>query len=216
MTPGQEGMIGAVKKAEELLKSTPNSFMPQQFKNPANPEVHRKTTAREIWIDTDGKVDILVAGVGTGGTITGCGEVLKQKNGDLHVVAVEPAESPVLSGGEPGSHQIQGIGAGFVPEVLNRDIIDEVMTVSTQEALETAEKLGIYEGIHGGVSSGANLRAAMKLAQREENKGKTIVTFVCDTGERYISTALYDKLPDSQTAEQIENVFEEKPQNARE
>ena len=192
LTPAELGMVGAVEKAEELVAQNPNSFMPQQFKNPANPQIHRETTAKEIWIDTDGKVDILVAGVGTGGTLTGCGEVLKEKNKDLKVVAVEPKESPILSGGKPGPHKIQGIGAGFVPDVLNVGIIDEIIQVSNQDAIETARRLALKEGILSGISGGANVWAAIQLSQLRENEGKVIVTFICDTGERYISTEMYD------------------------
>ena len=165
--------------------------MPQQFKNPANPQIHRDTTAKEILIDSDGKVDILVAGVGTGGTLTGCGEVLKEKNENVKVVAVEPKDSPILSGGSPGPHKIQGIGAGFVPEVLNVDIIDDIIQVANEDALETARQLALKEGILSGISGGANVWAAVQLSQRPENEGKVIVTFICDTGERYISTEMY-------------------------
>ncbi len=192
LTPAELGMVGALEKAEELVAQNPNSFMPQQFKNPANPQIHRETTAKEIWIDTDGKVDILVAGVGTGGTLTGCGEVLKQNNKDLKVVAVEPKDSPILSGGKPGPHKIQGIGAGFVPDVLNVGIIDEIIQVSNQDAIETARRLALKEGILSGISGGANVWAAIQLSQRQENEGKVIVTFICDTGERYISTEMYE------------------------
>ncbi|OHB74643.1 MAG: cysteine synthase A [Planctomycetes bacterium RBG_16_55_9] len=191
LTPAERGMSGAIERAEQLVAENPNSFMPQQFKNPANPQIHRETTAREIWIDTDGRVDILVAGVGTGGTITGCGEVLKEKNKDLKVVAVEPKDSPVLSGGKPGPHKIQGIGAGFVPDVLNVDIIDEIVQVSNEDALETARQLASREAILSGISGGANVQAAIELSRRPENEGKVIVTFICDTGERYISTEMY-------------------------
>jgi len=192
LTPAELGMVGAVEKAEELVAQNPNSFMPQQFKNPANPQIHRETTAKEIWIDTDGKVDILVAGVGTGGTLTGCGEVLKEKNKSLKVVAVEPRDSPILSGGKPGPHKIQGIGAGFVPDVLNVGIIDEIIQVSNQDAIETARRLALKEGILSGISGGANVWAAIQLSQSQENEGKVIVTFICDTGERYISTEMYE------------------------
>ncbi|UCD51458.1 MAG: cysteine synthase A [Phycisphaerales bacterium] len=192
LTPAAEGMSGAIRKAEQLVAETPNALMPQQFKNPAFPRAHRETTAKEIWIDTDGEVDILVAGVGTGGTVTGCGEVLKEKNPNLKVVAVEPKGSPVLSGGDPGPHKIQGIGAGFVPDVLNTDIIDEVIQVTNEDAMDIARKLAAREGILSGISGGANVWAAMQVAERPENKGKTVVTFVCDTGERYISTELFD------------------------
>ncbi len=191
LTPPELGMVGAIEKAEELVSQNPNSFMPQQFKNPANPQIHRETTAKEIWIDTDGKVDILVAGVGTGGTLTGCGEVLKEKNKDLKVVAVEPKDSPILSGGKPGPHKIQGIGAGFVPDVLNVGIIDEIIQVSNQDAIETARRLALKEGILSGISGGANVWAAIQLSQSRENEGKVIVTFICDTGERYISTEMF-------------------------
>ena len=191
LTPAEKGMSGAVARAEELVSQNPNSFMPQQFKNPANPQIHRETTASEIWLDTDGKVDILVAGVGTGGTLTGCGEVLKQKNKRLKVVAVEPKDSPVLSGGKPGPHKIQGIGAGFVPDVLNAGIIDEIIQIANEEAIQTARQLASKEAILAGISSGANVCAAVKLSHRPENQGKVIVTFICDTGERYISTEMY-------------------------
>jgi cysteine synthase A len=192
LTPASEGMSGAVKGAEQLLAEQANAFMPQQFKNPANPNIHRETTAKEIWADTDGKVDILVSGVGTGGTITGCGEMLKQRNEGLKVVAVEPKDSPVLSGGKPGPHKIQGIGAGFVPDVLNRGIIDEIIQVANNDAIETARQLACKEGILSGISGGANVWAAMQLSKRAECEGKVIVTFICDTGERYISTEMYE------------------------
>jgi cysteine synthase len=191
LTPASEGMRGAVKKAEELIAQTPNAFMPQQFKNPANPQVHRETTAEEIWADTDGKVDFFVAGVGTGGTITGCGEVLKNRNKDLKVVAVEPKDSAVLSGGKPGSHKIQGIGPGFVPDVLNREIIDEIIQVTNQDAMEIARQLAYKEGILAGISCGAAMWAAIQVSQRLENKNKTIVVILPDTGERYISTEMF-------------------------
>jgi len=186
-------MVGAVEKAEEIVAENPNSFMPQQFKNPANPQVHRETTAKEIWMDSDGKIDFFVAGVGTGGTITGCGEVLKQNNRSIKVVAVEPKDSPILSGGRPGSHKIQGIGAGFVPDVLNVDIIDEIIQVSNSDAIETARLMALKEGIIGGISAGANLWAAVQVSKRKEAEGKTIVTVVCDTGERYISTEMFEQ-----------------------
>ncbi|MBT3182262.1 MAG: cysteine synthase A [Deltaproteobacteria bacterium] len=192
LTPGAKGMKGAIEKAEEIAKSTDKSFMPQQFKNPANPEIHRKTTAEEIWKDTEGKVDIFVAGVGTGGTITGVGEILKRIKPKIQAVAVEPVDSPVLSGGEPGPHKIQGIGAGFIPDILNRKIIDEIMQVSSKYAFETARLLARNEGILCGISSGANVYAALQLAARPENKDKTIVTIICDTGERYLSTELFE------------------------
>lgn len=192
LTPADRGMTGAVKEAERLVAESPDAFMPQQFKNPANPQIHRETTAQEIWADTDGKVDIFVAGVGTGGTLTGCGEVLKQRNANLKVIAVEPKDSPVLSGGKPGPHKIQGIGAGFVPEVLNVDIIDEIIQVSNDDAMETARQLAAKEGILAGVSSGAVLWAAIQVSQRPENEGKTIVVILPDTGERYISTEMFE------------------------
>jgi len=191
LTPAGRGMTGAVKEAERLVAENPNAFMPQQFKNPANPQVHRETTAQEIWADTDGKVDIFVSGVGTGGTLTGCGEVLKRRNKDLKVVAVEPKDSPVLSGGKPGPHKIQGIGAGFVPEVLNVEIIDEIIQVSNDDAMKTARQLAVKEGILAGISSGAALWAAIQVSQRPENEGKTIVVILPDTGERYISTEMF-------------------------
>ena len=191
LTPAEKGMAGAVEQAEKLVAENPNSFMPQQFKNPANPQIHRETTAKEILDDTDGRVDILVAGVGTGGTLTGCGEVLKAENENLKVFAVEPKDSPVLSGGNPGPHKIQGIGAGFVPDVLNKDIIDDIIQVANEDAFETARQLALKEGILCGISSGANVWAAIQLSHKPENEGKVIVTFVCDTGERYISTEMY-------------------------
>jgi cysteine synthase A len=194
LTPAVEGMTGAVKRAEQLVAQKQNAFMPQQFNNPANPQIHRETTAKEIWIDSGGAVDILVSGVGTGGTITGCGEVLKQKKEDLKVVAVEPKESPVLSGGKAGPHKIQGIGAGFVPEVLNVEIIDEIIQVSNEDAIETARQLGAQEGILVGISSGAAMWAAIELSRRAECEGKTIVVIVPDTGERYISTEMFNQL----------------------
>jgi cysteine synthase A len=194
LTPGEEGMPGAIAKAEELVQSTPNAFMPQQFENPANPDIHRKTTAEEIWADTDGAVDIFVAGVGTGGTLTGVGECLKEKKPDVKIVAVEPTESPVLSGGAPGPHKIQGIGAGFVPDVLDTDIIDEVVTVTDNDAIEMAVALIQQEGILCGISAGANVWAALQLAKRPENDGKVIVTVICDTGERYLTVPLVQEV----------------------
>lgn len=191
LTPGSEGMKGAIRKALELSKENPNSFLPQQFENPANPEVHRKTTAEEIWRDTGGKVDILVGGVGTGGTVTGVGEILKTYNPGIKVVAVEPAASSVLSGGMAGPHKIQGIGAGFVPEILNVEVIDEIVRVADDDALSTARRLAREEGILVGISSGAALHAALRVGKRPENQGKTIVVVLPDTGERYLSTALF-------------------------
>jgi len=188
LTPGAEQMSGAVKRAEELLKEIPGSYMPQQFNNPANPEAHRRTTAEEIWNDTDGRIDVLVAAVGTGGTLTGVGEALKARKPDLKVVAVEPEHSAVLSGGKPGTHRIQGIGAGFVPPILNREIIDEILTVTDEAAGDMARRLAREEGILAGISAGANVHAAAALAAREENRGRRIVTFICDSGERYLST----------------------------
>jgi cysteine synthase A len=193
LTEGAKGMKGAVDKAEELAKGIEKSFVPQQFNNPANPEIHRRTTAEEIWQDTDGKVDIFIAGIGTGGTITGVGEVLKKRNPAVKVIGVEPADSPVLSGGKAGPHKIQGIGAGFVPEILNRSVIDEIMTVTNEDAGETARRLAREEGILSGISCGANLWAALKVGERPEVEGKTIVTVLPDTGERYLSTWLFQK-----------------------
>ena len=191
LTPGADGMKGAIKKAEELAAANPNYYMPQQFKNPANPEIHRLTTAEEIWRDTDGKVDILVAGVGTGGTITGVSEVLKKKKPSFKAIAVEPAASPVLSGGKPGPHKIQGIGAGFVPDVFKKEFVDEIIQVTNENAGATARRLAKEEGILAGISSGAATWAAIEVAKRPENKGKLIVVIIPDTGERYLSTWLF-------------------------
>ena len=194
LTPGVEGMPGAVKRAEELAASNQNYFIPQQFKNPANPDVHRKTTAKEIWEDTDGKVDILISGVGTGGTITGVAEVIKAKKPEFKSIAVEPHDSPVLSGGKPGPHKIQGIGAGFVPDVLRLDLIDEIIQVSNDDAFETARRLAREEGLLCGISSGAAAFAAIQVGKRPENKGKLIVVVLPDTGERYLSTPLFSDI----------------------
>ncbi len=192
LTPGAEGMPGAIRKADELAASDPTYFMPHQFKNPANPEVHRKTTAEEIWNDTDGGIDVLVAGVGTGGTITGVAEIIKERKPSLKVIAVEPADSPVLSGGQAGSHKIQGIGAGFVPDVLRVELVDEVIRVRHQDAGRMARRLAREEGILAGISAGAALWAAVEVAKRPESAGKTIVFILCDTGERYLSTWLFE------------------------
>src|SRR6201996_9216000 len=194
LTPASEGMPGAVRRAEEIVKKTPNAYMPQQFKNPANPAIHRRTTAEEIWNDTGGAVDIVVSGVGTGGTITGCGEVLKAKKPGVRIVAVEPEDSPVLSGGAPGPHKIQGIGAGFVPAILDREVIDEVVTVGNQTAFDTARLVARLEGVPVGISSGAALAAAIDVGRRPENKGKTIVVIIPSFAERYLSTALFEGL----------------------
>ncbi|HPL53919.1 MAG TPA: cysteine synthase A [Bacillota bacterium] len=194
LTPGSEGMKGAIKKAEELAKKTANAFMPQQFDNPANPEAHRKTTAEEIWRDTEGKVDVFVAGVGTGGTITGVGEILKARNPEIRIVAVEPEDSPVLSGGNPGPHKIQGIGAGFVPQVLNKTVIDEIFRVKNEDAFTAARKLSSSEGLLVGISSGAALHAATEIARRPGDMGRSIVVLLPDTGERYLSTDLFQNI----------------------
>ena len=192
LTPGEEGIPGAVRQAEELAAAIPHAFIPQQFNNPANPAAHRQATGEEIWRDTEGNVDIFVAGVGSGGTITGTGELLKAKNPGIKIVAVEPFDSPVLSGGTPGVHQIQGIGPGFVPPVLNREIIDEVFKVKNEEALETTRELARREGLLTGISSGAAVYAAAQIARREENYGKTIVVLIADSGERYLSAGVFD------------------------
>jgi len=192
LTPKQEGMAGAIKKAEDLAKEIPNSFIPQQFKNLANPKIHRETTALEIWNDTEGKVDILVAGVGTGGTITGVSEVIKARKPEFKAIAVEPASSPVLSGGQPGPHKIQGIGAGFIPDILRLELIDEIIRVKDEDAINTARRITREEGILCGISSGANVWASLEVAKREENKNKMIVVILPDTGERYLSTELFE------------------------
>ncbi len=194
LTPGSEGMAGAIKKAEELAAQIPKAFIPQQFENPANPQVHRETTALEIWEDTDGRVDVLVAGVGTGGTITGVAEVIKGKKPSFKAVAVEPADSPVLSGGKAGPHKIQGIGAGFIPEILNREVIDEVVTVSNEDAFAMARRMAKEEGIPVGISSGAAVWAALEVAKRTENSGKLLVAIIPSCGERYLSTPLAEEV----------------------
>jgi cysteine synthase A len=194
LTPASEGMKGAIRKAEELATTTPNAFITQQFKNPANPEIHRNTTAEEIWRDTDGKADILISGVGTGGTLTGVGEVIKPRKPDFKVIAVEPEDSPVLSGGLPGPHKIQGIGAGFVPDILKSELIDEVLRISNQRAFEIARKAARVEGLAVGISSGAALAAAIEVGQRPENEGKLIVVIIPSFAERYLSTALFEGL----------------------
>jgi len=191
LTPGSDGIMGAIEKAEEILKNTANAYMPDQFSHPANPEIHRKTTAEEIWRDTDGNVDIFISGVGTGGTITGVSEVIKARKPSFKAVAVEPADSPVLSGGQAGPHKIQGIGAGFIPDVLNTEIIDEIITVTNEQAFETARRLAALEGILCGISSGAAVWAALDQARRPENRGKQIVVVLPSTGERYLSTDLF-------------------------
>ncbi|CAM3174273.1 cysteine synthase A [Prescottella defluvii] len=194
LTPGSEGMAGAVKKAEELVGQTENAVLARQFANAANPEVHERTTGEEIWADTDGTVDIFVAGIGTGGTLTGTGRTLRKYNPEVTIVGVEPADSPILNGGQPGPHKIQGIGANFVPEVLDREIYDEIIDVEFDDAIRVARSLGTDEGILGGISSGANVWAALELAKRPENAGKTIVVVVPDFGERYISTPLFEHI----------------------
>ncbi|HQO39217.1 MAG TPA: cysteine synthase A [Spirochaetota bacterium] len=192
LTDGSKGMSGAIAKAEELAEEIPGSFIPQQFSNPANPEVHRRTTAEEIWNDTDGNVDIVIGGVGTGGTITGTGESLKKRNPDIKIIAVEPADSPVLSGGQPGSHKIQGIGAGFIPAVYNKDTVDEIIPVNDRDAGDSARRLAKLEGILTGISGGAALYAALEVAKRKNSRGKTIIAILPDSGERYLSTWLFD------------------------
>ena len=191
LTPGTEGMRGAIARAQEIAAETPGAFVPQQFENAANPDIHASTTAEEIWADTDGAVDIFVAGVGTGGSITGVGRVLKERKPGVQIVAVEPTDSPVLSGGDPAPHRIQGIGAGFVPGVLDTSVYDEIIQVTAEEAFETSRNLARDEGVLTGISAGANAWAALQLAKRPENAGKVIVTIICDTGERYLSTALF-------------------------
>lgn len=194
LTPPGEGMKGAIARAEALIAETPGAVMPQQFANPANPAIHKKTTAEEIWADTGGKVDAFISGVGTGGTITGTGLILKERNPDVKIIAVEPEDSPVLSGGPPGPHKIQGIGAGFVPDILQTDLIDEVLTIGNQTAFDTARRLALVEGIPGGISSGAAVAAALEVAERAEMKGKRIVVILPSFAERYLSTALFDGL----------------------
>ena len=206
LTPGPKGMKAAMAKANEILKETPNGFIPQQFANPANPKIHRETTGPEIWDDTDGKVDILVSGVGTGGTLTGVGEYIKPKKPSFRIVAVEPVESPVLSGGTHTPHKIQGIGAGFIPDVLRRDLIDDIVTVSSQDAIDMARRVPKEEGLLVGMSGGAAIAAAVRVAQREENAGKLIVTIIPDFGERYLSTILFEDLRNQAGKMQTEEV----------
>ncbi len=194
LTPAAKGMRGAIEKAEEIVASNPDAIILQQFQNPANPLVHRNTTAQEIWNDTNGEIDIFVTGVGTGGTLTGVAEVLKAKNPDIKIIAVEPEDSPILSGGQPGPHKIQGIGAGFIPDILDVDLIDEVITVGNETAFETARKVAVLDGIPAGISSGATIAAALEIAARPENKGKKIVTIIASCAERYLSTAMFSDL----------------------
>jgi cysteine synthase A len=194
LTPGSEGMRGAVEKAQDIVANTENSIWARQFANEANPEIHRTTTAEEIWADTEGKVDIFVAGIGTGGTVTGVGQVLKERNPDIQVIAVEPKDSAILNGGAPGPHKIQGLGANFVPEILDTNVYDEVLDATLEDSVRVARQLGVQEGILGGISSGAIVWGALELAKRPENAGKLIVAVVCDFGERYISTVLYDDI----------------------
>jgi cysteine synthase A len=194
LTPGDQGMKGAIAQAEQIVAEEPGTFMPQQFKNPANPAIHRATTAEEIWQDTDGAVDIFVAGVGTGGTITGVAGALKERKPGFKAIAIEPKDSPVLAGGQPGPHAIQGIGAGFIPDVYDPSVVDEIFHITAEEAGETARELAKYEGILGGISAGGNVYAALEVAKRAENKGKLIVTLICDSGERYLSTWLFEEL----------------------
>lgn len=192
LTPGDKGMPGAIEKATELAEQTPNAFMPQQFNNPTNPDIHEKTTAEELWNDTDGSLDVFVAGVGTGGTITGVGRVFKKRKEGFKLIAVEPTSSPVLSGGEPGPHKIQGIGAGFVPQVMNAEAVDEIIQLKEEDAADTARRLAKEEGIFCGISAGGNVWAALQVAARPESEGKLIATVICDTGERYLSTWLWE------------------------
>ena len=194
LTPGTEGMKGAIARAEEIVQNTPNAWMPQQFNNPANPEIHRTTTAEEIWEDTDGKVDMVVSAVGTGGTITGCVEAILPRKASFQAVAVEPKDSPILNGGKPGPHKIQGLGANFIPEVLDTELYDEVLDASIEDSVSTARALGVKEGILGGISAGAAVWGAVQVAAREENAGKQIVAIIPDFGERYISTLLFDDI----------------------
>ncbi|MGD7001360.1 cysteine synthase A [Corynebacterium halotolerans] len=196
LTPGAAGMQGAKDKADEIVNEQENAILARQFENPANPEVHRNTTAEEIWADTDGKVDVFISAFGTGGTVTGVGQVLKERNPEVKIYAVEPEASPLLTEGKAGPHKIQGIGANFIPEVLDRKVLDDVLTVTNEDAVDWSRKLGVEEGILGGISTGANIKVALDLAKKPENEGKTIVTLVCDFGERYVSTLLYENIRD--------------------